>query len=290
MKRVISIDLGATNLRVGVVNADLTVGEVRREPTVKNDPDELYAQIVRLLTEVTRDVPERPLEVGVSACGIVSHNFIKILPNLGIRDFYLCRRLEKDFPGLSVTVANDANAAGFFEARHGAASKTDTSFFITVSSGIGGALVHERRLVDLPFEIGHTFVPFRGKYYECEKLLSGNGIVNLARLTGLEVKDAKEFFALVRGQDQVALKVYNDWVTALSVMIANIQLTYDPDVIVLSGGTMKSADLFEEDLHKIASAFLAPFPVKNLRFVQAKFDQDAGLMGGAGLALARLEA
>ena len=50
MKSVISVDLGATNLRVGVVNEDLSLGVVLREPSTKNDPDALYNQIKRMIT------------------------------------------------------------------------------------------------------------------------------------------------------------------------------------------------------------------------------------------------
>jgi len=51
---------------------------------------------------------------------------------------------------------------------------------------------------------------------------------------------------------------------------------------------MKSATIFQDDLLAVANAFIAPFPVKKIKFVQAKFDQDAGLMGGASLALKHL--
>lgn len=290
MKSVISIDLGATNLRVGIVYEDLSLGKVYREATSKDDPLVLYAQIKRLLAKVLdEDLKEKPTFVGVSACGIVHDDLIEILPNLHIAAFDLKRHIEEDFPELTVTVANDANAAGFMEATHGAATEARTSYFITVSSGIGGVLVYDRKLVDLPFEIGHNFIKFRNKFYEMEKLLSGNGLCNLAKLLGLEIKDAQELFALKKQEDPKALKVYDEWIQYLATVLANIQLNYNPDLIVLSGGVMKSAGVFQDDLVTIANAFIAPFPVKKVRVSQAKFDQDAGLMGGAGLALRLLE-
>ena len=49
---------------------------------------------------------------------------------------------------------------------------------------------------------------------------------------------------------------------------------------------MKSADIFTADLKEIVNAFLAPYSIKKINFVQAEFGQDAGLMGGASIALA----
>lgn len=289
MRSVISIDLGATNLRVGIVNEDLTIGKVYREPTQGGDPLVLYAQIKKNLEKILADAPKDIKYVGVSACGFVKDDIIDILPNLDIHTFDLKHHIEKDFPNLQVSIANDANAAGYMEATHGAATETRTSFFITISSGIGGVLIYNRTLIDLPFEIGHNFLKYKNKFYEAERLLSGNGLINLAKLNGLEISSAQELFTLVRQGDIKADKVYDDWIQNISVMLANVQLNYNPDVIVLSGGVMKSASLFEDDLIKVSNAFIAPFPVKKIRVVQAKFDQDAGLMGGAGLALRYLE-
>lgn len=110
----------------------------------------------------------------------------------------------------------------------------------------------------------------------------------MAKLNGLEVKNAGDLFSLKVNGDKKASKVYDLWLQYISSAIANIQLNYNPDVIVLSGGVMKSATIFQDDLLAVANAFIAPFPVKKIKFVQAKFDQDAGLMGGASLALKHL--
>lgn len=288
MKSVISVDLGATNLRVGVVNEDLSLGVVLREPSTKNNPDALYNQIKRMIIEVLKTTANDIKYVGISACGIVKDNVIEILANLGIGRFDLKSLIEKDFQNLSVEIANDANAAGYMESLHGSAANVRTSYFITISSGIGGVLIYDNKMVDLPFEIGHNFINYKNKFYELEKLCSGNGIVNLAKLNGLEVKNAGDLFSLKVNGDKKASKVYDLWLQYISSAIANIQLNYNPDVIVLSGGVMKSATIFQDDLLAVANAFIAPFPVKKIKFVQAKFDQDDGLMGGASLALKHL--
>lgn len=288
MKTVISIDLGATNLRVGIISEEFKILSVLREPTTREDPLRLYAQIKRMLTEVLAQLPpevDSPTAVGVSACGFCENDFILNLPNLHIQQFDLKHHIERDFPELSVKIANDANCAAYTEARYGAASEVKTSFFITVSSGIGGCLVYNHELIDLPFEIGHTIIRYQGRLYEVEKLLSGNGIVKLAKLNKLTVADAGELFEAKKRNEPRAVKTYEAWIQNLGLLLANIQIMYNTDMIVLSGGVMKSSAVFLSDLEAVTEAFLAPIPAKPLSFGLAKFDQDAGLIGGAGLAL-----
>ncbi len=291
MKEVISIDLGATNLRVGLVKEDLSTPKVLRERTTKNDKELLYSQIKRMMTELlTSEVykTSKPKVIGVSACGIVNNNHIECLPNLGITDFDLKERLEKDFKNFKVYISNDANTTAFAEATYGMAKEFDTSFFITISSGIGGCLVYNHELIDLPFEIGHLPIRYKEKFYESEKLLSGNGIVELAKLNGLDVESASMLFSLVQDKDTLALKVYDEWIKYLGSLISSLHLMFGVDVFILSGGVMKSSDIFMDDLKEVSSAFTIPYLKKPIIFKHSKFDQDAGLMGGASIALKTL--
>lgn len=242
-----------------------------------------------MLSEVLNTLPEGtslPKTCGVSACGLVSNNHIDNLVNLHILDFDLKGLLENDFPFLKVYIANDANCAAFSEATLGSAKNYSTSFFMTVSTGIGGCLVYNQELIDLPFEIGHMTISYKGKFHEVERLLSGNGIVNLCSINGLKISNAGEFFKKVKDKDNEVLKVYDEWIKQLGLLIANLQMMFATDCFVLSGGVMKSADIFTADLKEIVNAFLAPYSIKKINFVQAEFGQDAGLMGGASIALA----
>ena len=277
----------ATNLRVAAITEDLEIINVVRERSTKDDKEALYAQIKRMITEVTPNIEFR--YIGVSACGFTSYNNIDILPNLHISNLDLSSRLERDFPGTKVRLANDANCTCLMESLRGAAKDDNTTYFITISSGIGAGLVVDKKLIDRPFELGHNFLSYKGKTYELEYLCSGNGLVNLCKLNDLVVKNACEFFNLVKEKDELALSVYRDWIELLSIQFANIYLLYNPDSIVLSGGVMKSIDIFYDDLVNKTTELLSNYPVKKVIFKNAHFDQDAGLMGATSQALALLE-
>ena len=114
MKNVMSIDLGGTNLRIGIVNENLEILDVRREPTTKNDKEGLFNQICRMIDSL--DYKKYNIDrVGISACGLVEHDVVRILPNLGIKDFDLKAMLEKRY-GYKVEIKNDANFTALAEA------------------------------------------------------------------------------------------------------------------------------------------------------------------------------
>ena len=251
--------------------------------TIKENKEALANQICRMIGELPyKDYNVK--EVGVSACGFVHQSFIKYMKNLNISDFDLKNIIERHYPDLNVTIKNDAACTALSEAIHGASKDYDSSFFITISSGIGGALVNQRKLVNLHFEIGHMFVEYKHNTYEVEQLLSGNGLVKLCLENNLNVENAGEFFSLVRRKNSLALNVLEIWKKKVAILIANLQMLFDVDVFVLSGGVMKSSDLFSDDLPQLANDMIIKFPLKPIKIVLAKFDQDAGLMGGACVA------
>ena len=283
MKYVISIDLGATNVRVGIISSELDIIAVTRESTIKNDKYALASQIIRMIKSLP--INDYKIEyIGVSACGLIKNNHVEILPNLYISDFQLNKILENEF-NIPCNIVNDANATALSEATFGAGKGFDTSYFITISSGIGGCLVYNNKLIDLPFELGHHLISFEGNDYEIEEILSGNGICKFCAINSLNIGCAYDFFKLCKEDNKNALSILDKYTTLLANMFYNIQLDYNTDCIILSGGVMKSADLFFNELNEKANRLISKYPVNKIKFVFAKFDQDAGLMGGATVGL-----
>ena len=278
---VISVDLGATNLRVGLVSSDLEIIEVNRERTSKN-ADDLVNQICRLINALPYK-QYNVTKVGISACGLIERDFIKILPNLGITNLDLKKIIEDKFD-LKCEIKNDANCTALAEATFGSTKDVEDSYFITISSGIGGCLIYKKEMVDLAFEIGHTLVAYNGGYEEFEKIASGNGLVKLCKDSDLNVENAAGFFSKCESKDQNALEVLDKWMNIVSIYIANLQMEYNTDKICLSGGVMKSSHLFFDKLQERTNKLIERFPLKPIKLVLAHFDQDAGLMGGVSVA------
>ena len=101
----------------------------------------------------------------------------------------------------------------------------------------------------------------------------------------LYVKNAKEFFDLYRSGDNLAKRVYEKWIKRLSLFFSNLQLLFNVQRYSVSGGVMKSRELFLNDLEKISNASISSFKLNPIKIVVPQFDQDIGVMGASSLVL-----
>lgn len=285
MKKAIAVDCGGTLLRVAVVDENLNILSIRRVPSIKNDPMGLYEKMREMILEVAKEAKVDVLSIGISICGTVSNNKVGKVGNLGIQNFDFDALFHRDFPSAKVRIANDGNCSSLVEAKYGANKGLLNSAFITISTGIGLGLVLNGKMVETPLEGGRLITEYKGKYYELEYLLSGNGIVHLCALNGIEVTSAKTFFDGIRAKDPKFIKVYDIWLQKLGIWLGNLQLLFNVDQYALSGGVMKSKDVFLEDLSRVANASIASWGLKPIKLVEAAFRQDVGIIAAASLGL-----
>lgn len=287
LNKVVSIDLGGTNIRVGIVDENLNILTQIKEKSIHEDSNLLYLQIKKMVNKVlSSSFSSNINKIGICCAGFINNGRIEKSPNLNINNFDLISLLQKDFPFIKeIKIVNDANSEAYMEAKFGAASKYSNSIFLTISTGIGIGVINNKQLVDLPFEVGHNYINYKDNFYEFEQLCSGNGIVLLCKLNNLTINNSQEFFTLVLNKNEQALKIYKIWLELLASQIANMQLNYNSDVIVISGGVLLSKDVFLEDLEKVTNTFITSYPCKMVKFVEAKFNQDTGLISGASLVL-----
>jgi glucokinase len=289
-KVVMAIDCGGTNLRVAAVDEDLNILAVKRGPTVRNNPLGLYDTMKKLLLEVAEEAKTDIEAIGMSICGTVVANKVGKCGNLGLEEGFDFEPLfRRDFPNAKLKFANDANCSALAESLYGATKGKKDSIFITISSGIGIGIVIDGKMIDLPTEGGRLFMNYKGKAYETEYLLSGNGIIRLAALEGVELPSSKAFFDGVRAKDPKILPIYEIWIDQLSQWLANLHLLFDAELYAVSGGVMKSSDVFFSDLQKRADDKISSWHLRPIRLVPAKFDQDVGIEGAACLALSVLK-
>ena len=190
---VLALDLGASRIRAAVVAADGTVLARETRPTpVLAGPTAVVDACVTALAAVRRDpaVSARPLGgLGVSAPGPLDAASATLLepPNLGpaFHDLRLGDALARA-TGLDVVMERDTNVAALAERAFGSARGEDDFLYLTVSTGIGGAIVAGGRLFrgpdGLAGELGHVLVELDGPLCGCgarghlEAVSSGSGI------------------------------------------------------------------------------------------------------------------
>ena len=166
---ILAVDIGGTKLLAGAVDGDGTVVDRHRSPTPAGaDAEALWSALESLLERVNGSFEG----IGVGCGGPMSRDGELVSPlNIpGWRDFPLRRRLS-EWSGLPVEVDNDAKALAVGEWWRGALRGRQSVMAMVVSTGVGGGLVLDGRLVDGAFgqagHIGHVIVEPKGRPCAC---------------------------------------------------------------------------------------------------------------------------
>ena len=193
-----------------------------------------------------------------------------------------------------VRVDNDANVAALGEWRFGAGQGVDSLLYVTVSTGVGGGWVLQKR----PFrgasgmagEIGHTVVDPNGPVCLCgkrgcvERLASGPYMAqDLAAKLGvpdeqISGRDVAEMAAQGNGDAQQIL-LRGAW--ALGTGIGNAANLINPQRVVLGGGVTKSGELWWKTVRQTAHE--TSLPEIEFDIIPAAFADDAPLWGAIAL-------
>ncbi len=270
MKKVLSFDIGATNSRLALINENFEIEKVVKLPTIKNDKEKFLDNLDILISSFNLEEVDA-FGVGVPGVYREEDAYIKELPNAFVKDIALGEYIFSKY-NKKVYMRNDAEMACLAEACLGKGKDYSRVFFITISSGLGGAMTVDQEIQDYIHEIGHTAYKYHDAWYEYEHLASGNYIPDLAKLNGLEIKDSKEFFSLLKDKNPLAEKIYQDWLNILTDFIKMIVNSYHPDIITVTGGVMKEKDIFFDELISRN---------KEVKIVECGTKEDAGLLGGA---------
>ncbi len=197
MEQVLAVDVGGTKLAAAVVAADGTLTARHQVPTAGADAEALFALLVGLVDRVATD-GDRLVACGVGSGGPMTEGGEAVSPvNIAAwRDFPLRRRLA-DHLGLPTWVDNDAKALALAEGWKGAARGAADYLAMVVSTGVGGGIVLDGRLLDGAAgnagHIGHLITVEDGRRCGCgatgclEAEASGTAI---AAITGRPAHEA----------------------------------------------------------------------------------------------------
>ncbi len=192
--QVLAVDLGGTELRAGLVDdSGALVAHGATETDAAGGPEAIVAQIADLVEPLMAGATERVVRLGIAAPGPLDPvaGIVLAAPTLtGWRDVPLSEMLRARL-GIEVVLENDANAAALGEWRFGAGRGTQSMAFVTVSTGIGGGVVIDRRLLHgyrgLAAEVGHMSVTQEEVRCVCgglgcwEAMASGTALARAAR-------------------------------------------------------------------------------------------------------------
>lgn len=195
----LAIDIGGTKIAAGIVDDAGSVLAHRQSATpLDASADGLLAVVVDLATSVVKDVGPSPIACGVGCGGPMDATTVSPLNIPAWRAFPLAAALERAL-GLPVAVDNDAKALALGEGWLGAARSSRNFIAMVVSTGVGGGIVVDGRLLDGRLgnagHVGHVNVEPEGRECSCgahgclEAEASGHAIHSF---TGHDAKDASD--------------------------------------------------------------------------------------------------
>lgn len=304
----LGLDVGGTKTAAGVVSAEGAVLSYLRvsTPDLRAGGDPL-PKLIRLGREaVTKarleeEAPGAALDgVGIALPGPVDRREVRMLaaPTIPeIEGVPLAPAVAEAF-GCPAAGDNDANACALAESRFGAGRGHSHVVYFTVSTGIGGGIVVDRRAFrgagGTSAEFGHQVIlPEGGPLCDCgnrgclEALASGRGIAARAQaLMGQEVLTAEAAAEAARAGNPAALRVWEETALYLGLGIANVINILDPEVIVVGGGVAAGAgDLLFARVRKVVGERCMPSLGRRVPILPAALGPEVGIVGAACLAM-----
>ncbi len=322
MTLIAGLDIGGTHMSAGLVDHEGQILNVRRTLTLAHaSAEELFDEVVSLVSATLADAGTRNVSgLGVGCAGPMNADGVSPLNIPAWRDFPLGARLEKQL-GLPVLVDNDAKAMASGEGWVGAARNCDNFIGIVVSTGVGGGIFLNGRLLDgrtgNAGHIGHMVVVPDG----CECVCGGRGCLEAeASGTAIAAKAIERcrdglvgegallerFRAIQAGNagaqaransrltasdvasaanlgDRWAKAVMDEAGVALGRAIASAAALADLSLAVVGGGVANTGGLlFDPAREQIKKDANLAF-VQDLKIVPASLGPDSGVVGAASL-------
>ena len=309
----IGIDLGGTNIKVGVVNEKY---EIVGKSSIKTNlprPAEAIADSIAEAVELALENAGVSLSdvnsVGIGTPGAANRNSGIVLysNNLGFNNVHLGemlkQRLDKD-----IYVENDANAAAYGEYLAGAGKGYDNVVVITLGTGVGGGIIIDGKIYTgfnfCGAEIGHTVIEYDGRPCSCgrkgcfEAYASATALINFTKeamaenpqsklweIAGsVDGVDGKTAFDGMRAGDEAGKKVVETYISYLGCGLTNVVNIFQPQMLLIGGGVCKEGENLTKPLEEIIKrdAYCID-PNCSTKLDIAKLGNDAGIIGAAFL-------
>lgn len=283
MNKYVSVDIGGTNIKYGLVDDDACIlksGEVSTEAHLGGEKilQKIFSIIEKFLSE------ENIAGVCISSAGMIDPLQGKVfysgpqIPNyIGINFKKIIEQKYK----IPCEAENDVNCAGLAEVISGSGKGSSTALCLTIGTGIGGALLFNSKIYS-----GFSFSAGEVGYMS----LSDGNFQDLASTNALikrvseRKKDSSEWtgkriFEAAKSGDIICVQEIDKMISYLSEGMANICYVINPEVIILGGGIMAQKEYLEDKINKELNKRLVVSLQNMAKIKFAHYQNNAGLLG-----------
>ena len=284
---VAGIDIGGTSVKIGVLEeGSKSLVWRTKVPSREGDPAPMVEAIAKALSGC-----QLPIErVGVGTAGSVRTSDDTVTTgNLGWKQVPLRRMLEERL-NLPVWVDNDAQAALAAELYDGACQGEKDVLYLTLGTGIGGALLLDGKPWRGPehtgAELGHIITHAHGRHCGCGRQGCFEVYGSASALSRIVRRPTRSAIEAVRSGKAEAVRLFAHYVDELTIGITSLYMVFTPKVTVIGGGVSALGEALRVPLQKAVDEAFAPLPYYDgMRIEIARHGNEAGMLGAAALAL-----
>lgn len=310
----IGVDLGGTNISVGVVDNDFNIiGRGKMKTNAPRPAEEIFADIAKAIELAVDDAGinmDQISVIGVGTPGSVNDEsgYIDYSNNLKF-DMVPAKEMLESITGKPCFFANDASCAALGELYAGAGKGHKNLVAVTLGTGVGSGIVIDGKVFrganSAGGEIGHTVINVNGEPCNCgrngcwERYASATALISQTKVAMEEYSDSKMWncaggklenvsgrtaFDAMRMGDEIAKDVVDKYIYYVAVGVINIINVYQPDVLCIGGGICNEGETLLAPIRKYCEEErYSKYAKKQTYICKAELGNDAGVIGAAML-------
>lgn len=286
----IGIDIGGSHIAIGVVDDKYKIIEKTEKRLMSKEKRDIENSIESYIVSNVKELIKKYGidEIGIAAPGTIKGKEIVSAGNLGIRNYKLVENLERKID-IPIKIRNDAKCAAIAESKIGVLKGYERSIFLTLGTGIGGAVIINGEIFDTG-ELGHTIIEKNGKQCHCgrkgcfEKYASMKAFkTQLRNILELdETTSGKDLLEVItkNSKDEKINSFIDEFIEYLSFGISNLINIFKPEIIGIGGSFVYFSDIFLEKLkNNIKNSYYISNKIDKLLIMPAALGNDAGIIG-----------
>ena len=296
-KYVIGVDVGGTNIKLGLVNPSKRVIDRTGFVTKSfiRDRKKLVNAIVGHIVEIIakNGLAKKDIQgVGIGLPGLVDtpNGIVRFLPNIpGWRNVPLKKDLESKLH-LPVFLENDVNLITLGEWKYGAGRGADNMICMTLGTGVGSGLILDGRLYRGPGfaagELGHMPLNEEGSScgcggYGCLETYVGNRrlVARAASIMKIKNVSLEQMYTLAKKRNLKALKFWNKTASHIGNGLVGVVNLLNPQRVIIGGGVSNNHEFLFKTIAAVIRKRAMPTQAAMAKIVHAKLGNDAGILG-----------
>ncbi len=295
----IGVDVGGSHVGIGIVDATGNL-LLKKEKDYDKKQDDMSNIVLNTIIEIIKEIIqenninlEEIESIGIAFPGTVSETSVIKAENLGIENYEVVRKIQKEF-NVPIYLENDAKCAAIAEKELGSLKKYEDSVFLIVGTGIGGAVFLDGKLLKPKrfsgFEVGHMVINKNGIKCNCGRKGCFETYCSMRRL---KEKISKEFdlntidgikiseFIEQNQENDKLNKILDEYIQDLQIGIANLINIFEPQAISIGGSFGHYEILLKRLQDKINEKTELYNKEQIPKILTADLKNDAGIIGAA---------